>query len=146
MGITNNNPPATVLIVDDNRDSRELLVKLLTIKGYKTVEAVDGKDAMQKATSQRPNLILMDQSLPIMNGYEVTTKLRQIEEFRTLPIIALTAHAMRGEKEKALKAGCDGYIAKPINVRTLPGIIEHYLNDRQEDVPCEDQEYNSNCG
>lgn len=134
MEETTESPLVTVLIVDDNRDSRELLVKLLTNKGYKTVEAFDGEDALEKAISQRPDLILMDQSLPKMSGYEVTKKLRKIEGFRALPIIALTAHAMRGEKEKALKAGCDGYIAKPINVRTLPGVIENHLNNRWEDV------------
>jgi two-component system cell cycle response regulator DivK len=133
MMTTMKNPKATVLIVDDNQDSRELLVKLLTISGYETVEAVDGEDALNKATSQRPDLILMDQSLPKMNGYEVTKKLKQIKGFRTVPIVALTAHAMRGEKEKALKAGCDGYIAKPINVRTLPGVIDRYLKNRWEE-------------
>jgi two-component system cell cycle response regulator DivK len=124
-----------VLIVDDNRDSRELLVKLLEYKGYHIIEAVDGVDALKKAISQKPDLILMDQSLPKLNGYEVTKKLRQKQEFRHLPIVALTAHAMRGEKEKALQAGCDGYIAKPINVRSLPGVIEDYLNNRQKDIP-----------
>lgn len=118
---------ATVLIVDDNQDSRELLVKLLTLKGYKTVEAVDGEDALKKATTQFPDLILMDQSLPKISGYKVTRILRKLQGFRNTPIVALTAHAMRGEKEKALKAGCNGYIAKPINIRTLPEVIKDYL-------------------
>jgi two-component system cell cycle response regulator DivK len=134
MADTMRRSPATILIVDDNRDSRELLVKLLTIKGYKTIEAVDGDDALKKATSKRPDLILMDKSLPKMSGYEVTKKLRQIPALQALPIVALTAHAMRGEKEKALKAGCDGYIAKPINVRTLPGVIADYLDGRQKEI------------
>ena len=135
MAKTANSPLPTVLIVDDNRDSRELLVKLLSINGYRTIEAVDGKEAIEKAKSQRPDLILMDKSLPNMNGYEVTARLRQVEGFGSLPIIALTAHAMRGEREKALEAGCDGYIAKPINVRTLPGLIETYLKVPQRESP-----------
>ena len=125
--MTENTKSVTVLIVDDNQDSRELLVKLLTLKGYKTVEAVDGEDALEKATSLGPDLILIDQSLPKISGYEVTKKLKKIDAFHSIPVIALTAHAMRGEKEKALKAGCDAYIAKPINVRTLPAVIEQYL-------------------
>ncbi len=118
---------ATILIVDDNQDCRELLVKLLSKKGYKTVEAVDGEDAIKTALSQSPDLILIGQSLPKLSGYEVTRKLKEMDAFKHIPIIALTAHAMRGEKEKAFAAGCDEYIAKPINVRTLPGVIESYL-------------------
>lgn len=126
--MTADTKPVTVLIVDDNTDSRELLVKLLVPRGYKTIEAVDGEDAMEKAISQRPDLILIDQSLPKISGYEVTRRLKELDAFRSVPIVALTAHAMRGEKEKALKAGCNGYIAKPIDIRTLPRDIEGYLN------------------
>jgi len=119
--------PTTILIVDDNTDSRELLIKLLAPRGYRTVEAVDGEDALEKASSLKPDLILIDQSLPKISGYEVTRRLKEIDAFHSIPIVALTAHAMRGEKEKAMKAGCDGYIAKPIDVRALPGIIDSYL-------------------
>ncbi len=130
--MTNSAKAVIVLIVDDNQDSRELLVKVLTMKGYETIEAVDGEDAINKATSEVPDLILIDQSLPKISGYEVTKTLKQRDTFRHVPIVALTAHAMRGEKEKALQAGCDGYIAKPINIRTLPEDIEAYLAHRQE--------------
>lgn len=128
MTETTSGKPAIILIVDDNRDSRELVTKLLLNKGYRTVEAVDGEDALKKAVSLAPNLILIDQSLPKMNGYEVTRRLKEMAAFQSVPIVALTAHAMRGEKEKAIKAGCDGYIAKPIDIRTLPEIIHGYLN------------------
>jgi two-component system cell cycle response regulator DivK len=121
------NKPVTILIVDDNQDSRELLTKLLINKGYKTVEAVDGEEAIDKAVSISPDMILIDQSLPKIKGYEVTKRLKEMERFRSIPIVALTAHAMRGEKDKALKAGCDGYIAKPIDIRTLPTVIQEYL-------------------
>lgn len=127
MSQTTMNKPVTILIVDDNQDSRELLTKLLVNKGYKTFEAVDGEDAIDKAVSIGPDLILIDQSLPKLKGYEVTKRLKEMERFRSIPIVALTAHAMRGEKDKALKAGCDGYIAKPIDIRTLPGVIQGYL-------------------
>jgi two-component system cell cycle response regulator DivK len=134
MAQNNEKNRAKILIVDDNGDSRELLVKLLTIKGYETIEAVDGEEALKKTISKQPDLILIDQSLPKITGYEVTKKLRQQEKYRNLPIVALTAHAMRGEKEKAIKAGCDGYIAKPIDIRTLPDVIENYLRNRREGI------------
>lgn len=142
--MANNAKAVIVLIVDDNQDSRELLVKVLTMKGYETIEAVDGEDAINKATSEAPDLILIDQSLPKISGYEVTKRLKQRATFRHVPIVALTAHAMRGEKEKALQAGCDGYIAKPINIRTLPKDIEAYLARRQEAWPGDGTTENSN--
>jgi len=123
-----------ILIVDDNQDSRELVVKLLKTKGFQTIEAVDGEEALEKATAERPALILMDRSLPKMSGYEVTRRLKSRKEFRDIPIVALTAHAMRGDKEKALEAGCDGYISKPINVRELPELILSYLKGKREAV------------
>jgi two-component system cell cycle response regulator DivK len=119
--------PKKILIVDDNQDSRELVVKVLKNKGYKTIEAVDGEEALEKVVSERPDLILMDRSIPKIDGYEVTRRLKSQEEFKGIPIVALTAHAMKGDREKALEAGCDGYISKPINVRELPELIRFYL-------------------
>ncbi len=116
-----------ILVVDDNRDSRELVVKVLKSKGYQIVEAVDGEEALEKASSQRPDLILMDISIPKIDGHEVTRRLKAKEDFKEIPIIALTAHAMKGDREKAMSAGCNGYIPKPINVRELPGQIEAFL-------------------
>jgi two-component system cell cycle response regulator DivK len=112
-----------VLVVDDNQDNRELVIKVLKSKGYLIMEAADGEIALQKLTKERPDLILMDISLPKIDGYEVTRRLKEQESFKDIPIIALTAHAMKGDREKAIEAGCDGYIPKPINVRELPDQI-----------------------
>ena len=126
--------PGKILIVDDNRDSRELVVKVLKSRGYQTIEAVDGEEALEKAVAERPDLILMDRSLPKIDGYEVTSRLKGQEEFKDIPIVALTAHAMRGDREKALEAGCEGYISKPINVRELPELIRSYLQGKKESI------------
>ena len=126
--------PGKILIVDDNQDSRELVVKVLKNRGYQTIEAVDGEEALEKAVGERPDLILMDRSLPKIDGYEVTRRLKSQEEFKDIPIVALTAHAMRGDREKALEAGCEGYISKPINVRELPGLILSYLAGKKESI------------
>lgn len=91
------------------------------------MEAVDGEDALQKVSVERPDLILMDISIPKIDGYEVTRRLKKQHDFKDIPIIALTAHAMKGDREKALKAGCDGYITKPINIRELPNQIIGFL-------------------
>jgi two-component system cell cycle response regulator DivK len=126
--------PNKILIVDDNRDSRELVVKVLKTRGYRTIEAVDGQEALEKAVAERPDLILMDRSLPKIDGYEVTRRLKNQDEFKDIPIVALTAHAMRGDREKALAAGCEGYISKPINVRQLPEQIKSYLAGKRESI------------
>ena len=118
-----------ILVVDDNEDNRELVVKVLKNKGYEMIEAVDGEDALQKVEIERPSLILMDLSLPRMDGYEVTRRLKSMDEYKAIPIVALTAHAMKGDKEKAFHAGCTGYIAKPVDVRELPELIKSYLKD-----------------
>jgi len=123
-----------ILIVDDNQDSRELVVKILKARGYQMIEAVDGKEALEKAASEKPDLILMDRSLPKIDGYEVTRRLKGREEFKDIPIVALTAHAMTGDREKALEAGCDGYISKPIDVRALPELIRSYLMGKEEKI------------
>jgi two-component system cell cycle response regulator DivK len=121
-----------ILVVDDNSDNRELVVKVLKNRGYEIVEAVDGEDALRKAQDERPGLILMDISLPKMDGYEVIRRLKSQEEYRDIPIVALTAHAMKGDKERAMNAGCIGYIPKPIDIRELPEQIRFYLKDNKE--------------
>lgn len=126
--------PKKILIVDDNQDSRELVVKILKTRGYHTIEAVDGEEALEKAVAERPDLILMDRSLPKIDGYAVTKRLKDQKEFKNIPIVALTAHAMRGDREKALEAGCEGYISKPINVRELPELIMSYLSGKMESI------------
>lgn len=120
----------TILIVDDNEDSRELVKKILKKHDYAVIEAVDGEDAIAKALAYRPDLILMDISIPKIDGYEVTRRLKKRPDFKDTPIIAFTAHAMRGDQEKALQAGCNGYISKPINVREFPEQIKIYLKEK----------------
>jgi two-component system cell cycle response regulator DivK len=122
--------PKKILIVDDNQDSRELVVKILKNKGYQLIEAIDGEDALEKAIAERPDLILMDISIPKIDGYEVTRRLKSRKEFKYTPIIALTAHAMKGDREKAMESGCEGYIAKPINIHELPDLIKSYLKEK----------------
>jgi two-component system cell cycle response regulator DivK len=126
--------PKKILVVDDNQDSRELVVKVLKNKGYEMIEAVDGEEAIEKAIAERPNLILLDISIPKLNGYEVTQKLKDMEEFENIPIVALTAHAMKGDRKKALEAGCEGYITKPINVRELPAQVKSFIKGRWESI------------
>lgn len=120
----------TILIVDDNEDSRDLVKKILKKQGYEIIEAIDGEEALAKAIAYRPDLILMDISIPKIDGYEVTRRLKARVDFKDTPIIAFTAHAMRGDQEKALQAGCNGYISKPINVRDFPDQIKIYLKEK----------------
>jgi two-component system cell cycle response regulator DivK len=115
-----------LLIVEDNQDSRELVIKILKNRDYQIIEAVDGKDGLEKAIAEQPDIILLDIALPKMGGYEVAKNLRLREELKHTSIIALTAHAMKGDEEKALQAGFNGYISKPINVLELPEQIEYY--------------------
>ena len=124
--------PGKILVVDDNQDSRELVIKILTGKGHQLIEAVDGEDALEKIAAEQPNLILMDISLPKIDGHEVTRRLKQNKKFASIPVIALTAHAMKGDREKALAAGCDDYISKPINVRDFYDRIKVFLMDPDE--------------
>jgi len=116
-----------ILVVEDDQDNREMLIKVLRHNGYRTIEAVDGKEAVERAKAENPDLILLDCYIPKMDGYEVTRRLKGDRGLKHIPIIALTAHAMKGDREEALAAGCDGYIAKPINVRELPEQIKHFL-------------------
>jgi two-component system cell cycle response regulator DivK len=116
-----------ILVVEDNQDNREMVVKALNFHGYQVIEAVDGEEAIEKAKAEGPDLILLDIYLPKMDGYEATRRLKGDRDLRNIPVIALTAHAMKGNREEALAAGCDGYIPKPIDVRELPKQIEYYL-------------------
>lgn len=116
-----------ILIVEDNEINMKLIKTVLKKKGDMLLEARDGEEAIQRAVSERPDLVLMDIQIPKIDGLEVTRSLRKIDDLKDLPIIAITAHAMEGDKEKMLDAGCDGYIAKPINTRTLIGEIESIL-------------------
>jgi len=118
---------AKILVVEDNQDNREMVVKVLKFNGYEVVEAVDGEEGIEKAKTEAPALILLDIYLPKMDGYEVAKRLKGDTGLREIPVIALTAHAMKGNREQALAAGCDGYISKPIDIRELPKQIEQFL-------------------
>ncbi len=120
-------PAWKILVVDDNLDSRELVVKVLSRRGLDLYEAKDGEDALARVVSARPDLILMDISLPRIDGYEVARRLKKDPRFTAIPIIALTAHAMKGDRERALAAGCDDYISKPINIHTLYDRVVSHL-------------------
>jgi len=126
--------PRKLLIVEDNQDNRELAIKVLKNKGYEIIEAVDGEEAIVKAISEKPDLILLDISLPKLDGYEVAKKLKSMEEFQEIPIVAFTAHAMKGDREKVIAGGFEGYISKPINVREFPDQIKAYLRGKRESV------------
>jgi two-component system, cell cycle response regulator DivK len=126
--------PRKILIVEDNEDNRELAVKVLRNKGFETVTAVDGEEAIEKAVSEKPDLILLDISLPKLDGYEVAKRLKTMEEFKEIPIVAFTAHAMKGDREKVIASGFEGYISKPINIREFPDQVKLYIRGKRESV------------
>ena len=115
-----------ILLVEDNEMNRDMLSRRLSRKGYDVVVAVDGQQALELTRSERPDLILMDMSLPIIDGWEATRRLKGDPSTWPIPIIALTAHAMSGDREKALAAGCDDYDTKPIDLSRLLGKIESH--------------------
>lgn len=119
---------AKILLVEDNEMNQDLLSRRLERKGYSVVLAVDGGDGVQKAQADRPDLILMDMSLPVMDGWEAVRQLRASPQTEAIPIIALTAHAMSGDRESAIGAGCDDYETKPIDFPRLLGKMEALLN------------------
>ena len=116
-----------ILLVEDNEMNRDMLSRRLQRKGYEVVMAVDGGEGIDKAQSESPDLILMDMSLPVVDGWEATRRLKDAAETQRIPVIALTAHAMAGDREKALEAGCDDYDTKPIEMPRLLGKIEALL-------------------
>lgn len=116
-----------ILIVEDNEMNRDMLSRRLTRRGYEAVVAVDGQDGLERAASESPDLILMDMSLPIIDGWEATRQLKANPELKSIPVIALTAHAMAGDREQALTAGCDDYDTKPIELERLLTKIQAQL-------------------
>ena len=116
-----------ILIVEDMELNRDLLEQLLE-DDYEVVTAADGAAGIETAAREKPDLILMDLSLPIMDGWDATRHIKSNAELKTIPIIALTAHAMRGDEEKALAAGCDGYLSKPIDEDLLFDLIDQKIN------------------
>ena len=119
-----------ILLVEDNEMNRDMLSRRLTRKGFEVLIAEDGQKGMDMTQSESPDLVLMDMSLPIVDGWEATRRLKASEETKHIPIIALTAHAMSGDREKTLDAGCDDYDTKPIELARLLDKINTLLSGR----------------
>jgi CheY-like chemotaxis protein len=119
-----------ILLVEDNEMNRDMLSRRLERRGYEVVIAVDGQQGVDLALSTQPDLILMDMSLPVIDGWEATRQIKAKDGVKATPVIALTAHAMSGDREKALEAGCDDYDTKPIELPRLLGKIEALLGAR----------------
>jgi two-component system cell cycle response regulator DivK len=116
-----------ILYVEDNFDNRMLVRRVLESEGYRVVEAEDGTQGIEQLQSEIPDLVLMDINLPEIDGYEVTRRFKQLPGMAKVPVIAMTANVMKGDREKTLAAGCDGYIPKPIDIDTLPNQIAKFL-------------------
>lgn len=112
---------AKILIVEDNEPNRDMLSRRLERRGFEVVVAVDGAEGVAKSKSEHPDIVLMDMSLPVMNGWEATRAIKADPATQTMPVIALTAHSMPGDREKAMEAGCDDYDVKPVD---LPRLLE----------------------
>lgn len=122
----------TILVVEDNEESRDMLSRRLQRRGYAVIVATDGERAVSMAREAMPDLILMDMNLPKMDGWEATRQLRATPETRAVPVIALTAHAMTGDREKTLAAGCNDYHPKPVELVRLLAQIEKWLAHSQD--------------
>ena len=120
-----------ILLVEDNEMNRDMLSRRLQRKGYGVVIALDGEEALTLAATEDPDLILMDISLPVMDGWEVTRRLKANEQTRHIPVIALTAHALSSDREKAFEIGCDDYDTKPVELPRLLAKIEALLRARE---------------
>ena len=118
---------ARILLVEDQEMNRDMLARRLKKRGYEVSIAVDGAEGVEKARSESPDLILMDMSLPVMDGWEATRTLKADKATQAIPVVALTAHAMSTDREKALEAGCDAYETKPVELPRLLGTMEKLL-------------------
>ncbi len=119
--------PKTVLLVEDNEDNRIVYSTILRHFGYRVMEALNGEEGIATARSEKPDLILMDISIPIIDGWEATQVLKHDPETRHIPIIALTAHALASDRERAMQVGCDGYLAKPCEPRAVVAEVQRFL-------------------
>jgi two-component system, cell cycle response regulator DivK len=118
---------AKVLLVEDNEMNRDMLSRRLIRRGFEVIFAVDGQQGVDLARSERPDIILMDMSLPVIDGWEATRRVKSDDATRGVPVIGLTAHAMSGDRERAMEAGCDDYDTKPVELDRLIGKIERLL-------------------
>ena len=116
-----------ILVVEDTEDNRQILRDLLGMAGYDMIEAHDGAEGVNQATQHKPDLILMDIQMPVMDGYEATRQIKANPELKAIPIVAVTSYALSGDEEKARAAGCDGYIAKPYSPRQMLAKVREIL-------------------
>ena len=121
---------AKILLVEDNEMSRDMLARRLARSGFEIAIAEDGRQGIDLASQQSPDLILMDLNLPVMDGWEATRQLKAAPATRAIPIVALTAHAMAGDQDKAIKAGCDHYMTKPVDFPSLVALIKKLLSTK----------------
>jgi CheY-like chemotaxis protein len=119
---------AKILLVEDNEMNRDMLSRRLERKGHQILIAIDGEQGVSMACSESPDLILMDMSLPVLDGWEATRQLKALPQTQSIPIIALTAHAMAGDRDKCIQAGCDDYDTKPVEFPRLMGKIQAFLS------------------
>ena len=117
----------TVLLVEDNEDNRIVYSTILQHFGYRVMEALNGEEGIAKARTEQPDLILMDISIPVIDGWEATQVLKRDPKTRRIPIIALTAHALASDREKAMEVGCDSYLAKPCEPKTVVSEVERFI-------------------
>jgi len=116
-----------ILVVEDTEDNRQIIRDLLTSAGYEMIEAVNGEEGVAMAAQHRPDLILMDIQLPVLDGYEATRRIKAQPELKHIPVIAVTSYALSGDEAKTKAAGCDGYVAKPFSPRQLLAKVREFL-------------------
>ena len=126
-------PKSIILYVEDNFDNRNLIRRVLEAEGFNMIEAGNAEEAMQRLINEHPDLILMDINMPGMDGYTLTARIKGTPGFANVPIVAVTANVMRGDRERSLEAGCDGYIQKPIDIDTLSQQIGRFLARQSND-------------
>jgi len=119
-----------IFYIEDNIDNRTLIRRILSAEGYQVVEAGNAREALETLKGVHPDMILMDINMPEVDGYTLTAQIRSMTGFESTPIVALTANVMRGDRERSLEAGCDGYIQKPIDIDLLPQQVERYLRKK----------------
>jgi two-component system, cell cycle response regulator DivK len=116
-----------ILVVEDQEDNRQIIRDLVTSAGYELIEAQDGEEGVALAAQEKPDLILMDIQLPVLDGYEATRRIKAQPELKAIPVIAVTSYALSGDDQKAFAAGCDGYVTKPFSPRQLLAKIREHL-------------------
>ncbi|OHC01504.1 MAG: two-component system response regulator [Planctomycetes bacterium RIFCSPHIGHO2_12_39_6] len=124
-------PDKNVMVVEDNEKNRKLMRVVLKAKGYNVIEAATGEEALNILKNQKPDIILMDIQLPGIDGITLIKQIKGTTNLQDIPIIAVTAYAMKGDEEKIMEAGCDAYVSKPINTQELPLIVEKYIKKHE---------------